>query len=69
MLPMVCRSLLPPAYGGQRSVSRWENFVELCREGASRRGGITGWVESCVEPPVCTGKQSMAVGGRSSAEM
>jgi len=50
---MVCRSLLPPAYGGQRSVSRWVNLVELCWEVASRRGGIAGWVESCVEPPVC----------------
>jgi len=50
---MVCRSLLPPAYDGQRSTSRWENLVELCRGGASRRGGVVGWVESCVEPPVC----------------
>jgi hypothetical protein len=41
MLPMV-----PPAYGGQRSVRRWENLVELCWEGASGRGGITGWMES-----------------------
>jgi len=53
LLPMVCRSLLPPAYGGQRSVSRCENLVELCREGAGRRGGIAGWMESYVEPPVC----------------
>jgi hypothetical protein len=27
MLLMVCRRLLPPAYGGQRSVRRWENYV------------------------------------------
>jgi len=53
MLPMVCRRLLPPAYGGQRSVGRWENLVELCREVSSRRGGIAGWMESYVEPPVC----------------
>lgn len=53
LLPLVRRSLLPPACGGQRRVSHWENLVELDREGASSGGGVVGRMESYVDPPGC----------------